>query len=237
MPLRKRLLIVSLLGPCYIAAQAQTTFVRLVTNKGDVVVMLYDGTPGHRDMFVKEVMNGAYHRAEFNRVIKYFVSQAGALDDDILHHEKENPGIGVKRLPAELDKGYIHKRGALGAGRDDNPEKSSFYNQIYFVAGKRFTDVQLDELQQKNGKEITVASRNVYKSIGGTPHLDGNYTVFGEIVHGIEVAEQINATATDGKDVPVVPITFTAKVLSAKQARKFRKRTVRQDRLRGGIAD
>jgi cyclophilin family peptidyl-prolyl cis-trans isomerase len=198
------------------AAKAQQTYVELSTSKGNIVIMLYDKTPKHKQMFLKEVAKGTYKGAKFNRVIKDFVSQAGELDEPILAEEKLHPERKPLRLPAEIDSSLIHKRGALGAGRDDNPEKSSYYNQIYLVSGKTFSDEQLDELEKKTGRKISKKSREIYKTIGGVPRLDYDYTIFGEVVKGLDVAEAINKVATDKKDVPLEPIIFEAKVLSKK---------------------
>lgn len=185
--------------------------------------MLYDETPAHREMFLKAVKDGRYNRAAFNRVIKSFVSQGGELDDTILNREKQFPELGAKRLPAEIRQGLFHKKGALGAGRDDNPDKASYFTQIYFVAGKPQTDAQLDAIEQKKGRAIPASQRAVYKSIGGTPHLDQDYTLFGEIVEGMDVADAINAVATDKNDVPLEAVTFSTVILSKQEVKKLRR--------------
>jgi cyclophilin family peptidyl-prolyl cis-trans isomerase len=196
-----------------VCACAQNAFVELSTNKGKIIVMLYDKTPLHKKMFLNEVGKGTYKQARFNRVIKEPI-----LASEKLHSERK-----PRRLPAEIDSNLIHKKGALGAGRDDNPEKSSYFNQIYLVSGKVSTDQQLDELEKKKGRKMSFKSREIYKTQGGLPRLDFDYTVFGEIVEGLEVAEQINKVETDKQDVPVEPIIFDAKVLSKREI-KARKR-------------
>ncbi|MFA4869423.1 MAG: peptidylprolyl isomerase [Pedobacter sp.] len=206
-----------------IAGKAQSTFVRFATNKGNITVMLYDETPAHRDMFLKSIKRGLYRNAEFNRVIKDFVSQGGELDDTILNREKMNPQLGVKRFPAEIRPSIFHKKGALGAGRDDNPGKASYFSQIYLVVGKKQTDDQLDVIEQKKNRKIPVVQRAVYKTIGGTPHLDQDYTIFGEIVEGMDVADAINRVATDKNDVPLKAVVFNAVVLSKKEAIKLKR--------------
>ncbi len=203
--------------------KAQSTFVRFITNKGNITIMLYDKTPSHRAMFLKSIKAGFYNNAEFNRVIKDFVSQGGELDDTILNREKNNPQLGAKRFPAEIKAELFHKKGALGAGRDDNPEKASYFTQIYLVAGKKQTDAQLDAIEKKKNKTIPAAQRTVYKTIGGTPHLDGDYTIFGEIVDGMEVADAINSVQTDKNDVPLISVVFNAVVLSKKEALKLKR--------------
>jgi cyclophilin family peptidyl-prolyl cis-trans isomerase len=205
------------------AVKAQSTFVRFVTNKGNITVMLYDETPAHRDMFLKSIKKGLYKNAEFNRVIKDFVSQGGELDDTILNREKTNLRLGENRLPAEIKPSIFHKKGALGAGRDDNPEKASYFTQIYLVVGKKQTDDQLDAIERKKNRKIPVAQREIYKEIGGVPHLDQDYTIFGEIVEGMDVADAINSVATDKKDVPLKAVIFNPVVLSKKEALKLKR--------------
>lgn len=195
------------------SSKAQTTLVEFSTTKGNITVMLYDSTPRHRDMFLKAVKKGWYKNAEFNRVIAGFVSQGGELDDTILNREKRHPEQEVKRFPAEFHPAVFHKKGTLGAGRDDNPEKASYFTQLYFVVGKTYTDDQLDAIEKKKNRHIPAAQREVYKTTGGTPSLDGDYTIFGEIVKGMEVADAINAVATDKNDVPLVPVVFNVKII------------------------
>jgi cyclophilin family peptidyl-prolyl cis-trans isomerase len=199
------------------AIRAQSTFVRFETNKGDFVVMLYDETPEHRDMFLRSVKKGHYKNAQFNRVIKDFVSQGGELDDTILNREKRQPKGLVLRFPAEIKPELFHKKGTLGAGRDDNPAKASYLSQLYLVAGKKQTDAQLDAIEQKKNRKIPAAQREVYKTTGGTPHLDGDYTLFGEITEGLEIADAINSIATDKNDVPLSPVVFNVVVLPKKR--------------------
>ncbi|WP_316836280.1 peptidylprolyl isomerase [Pedobacter nutrimenti] len=202
--------------------KAQSTFVRLVTSKGDITLMLYDQTPKHRDMFLQAIKDGTYNEAAFNRVIKSFVSQGGELDEVILDREKQHPENAPKRLAAEIKPGLFHKKGALGAGRNDNPEKSSYLSQIYLVAGKKQTDAQLDAIEAKKGIKFSKKQREIYKTTGGTPHLDQDYTVFGEVVEGMNVADEINGVATNKDDLPLDPVVFKAVILSKKEALRLR---------------
>lgn len=187
--------------------------------------MLYDQTPRHKTMFLEQIKKGTYKNAHFNRVIKDFVSQAGELDEPILAREALHPELTPPRLAAEIDSNLIHKRGALGAGRDDNPEKSSYFNQIYLVAGKTLTDQQLDSVEKKIGRKISAAHREIYKVQGGIPRLDFDYTIFGEIVEGLSVAERINSVATDKNALPVAPVVFKISILGEKEVLKFKKST------------
>lgn len=204
------------------AASAQTNFVKLITSKGDITLMLYDATPKHRDMFLQNIKKGVFTNAQFNRVIKAFVSQAGELDEPILEREKLHPEIPLQRIDAEIKPALFHKKGALGMGRNDNPEKSSYINQIYLVSGKVQTDAELDIIANKKGTTFPASQRAVYKRIGGTPNLDGDYTVFGEVVAGMDVAEAINSVPTNATDLPLTAVTFKALILSKKEATKLK---------------
>ncbi|MET3115645.1 cyclophilin family peptidyl-prolyl cis-trans isomerase [Pedobacter sp. CG_S7] len=205
-----------------VACHAQSSFVQLATNKGNITLLLYDQTPKHRDAFLLSIKNGLFNNAAFNRVIQSFVSQGGELDDTILEREKQHPELPLKRIEAEIIPELFHKKGALGAGRNDNPQKSSYLTQIYLVSGKIFTDQQLDVLEQKKGFKFSSKQRQVYKTVGGIPHLDHDYTVFGEIVEGMAVADAINSAITNKEDLPKIQITFSPRVLSNKESLKFR---------------
>jgi cyclophilin family peptidyl-prolyl cis-trans isomerase len=210
--MKKILLLLPLLF-CTLVLSAQSVHVLFETSKGNIRAMLYDETPKHRDMFLNAIKKGVYKNAEFNRVIKDFVSQGGELDDAILNREKRHPELGAKRFPAELKPTLFHKKGALGAGRDDNPDKSSFFSQIYLVSGKIRTDAQLDTTEKKKNRKIPAAQREVYKTIGGIPYLDQDYTIFGEITEGMEVADAINTVATNKEDVPLTSVIFNIRVI------------------------
>jgi peptidyl-prolyl cis-trans isomerase B (cyclophilin B) len=185
------------------------------TTKGNIELKLYDATPLHRDNFKMLVEEGAYDSLLFHRVIRDFMIQGG--DPDSKHAE---PGIllgdgdRLYTIPAEfrLDEGIFHRRGVLAAARegdDVNPEQRSSAMQFYIVWGKTFDDESLDRVQKRiddytNGRvKLTPKMREVYKTIGGTPHLDGQYTVFGEVVSGLDVVDAIQQVTTDTNDRPV----------------------------------
>ena len=206
---------------CTITVKAQTNYIRLSTSKGNILIMLYDQTPNHRDNLISLVKKGLFRDQEFNRVIKNFVSQGGELDDTILNREKLNPLQPAERLAAEIRPELFHKRGALGAGRNDNPEKSSYLDQIYLVEGKIQTDAELDELEIKKGIKFSAEQREVYKKTGGIPRLDQDYTVFGEIVEGLDVARAINLADTDQQDRPLKKESFKISILSKEEIKKL----------------
>lgn len=210
---------ITLLLFCLVAAWAQAqnnvrSEVELVTDSGVVRLALYNETPKHRDNFLKMVQSGAYNGVLFHRVIKDFMVQTGdlasktATQGQLLGDTPESYSI-----PAEIcfPKLY-HKRGALAAARegdDVNPERASSSTQFYIVWGQKFTDKQLEWAQSRiekytDGKvKLTPELCEVYKTIGGTPHLDGSYTVFGEVLEGLDVVEKIQRTTTDNHDRPV----------------------------------
>jgi len=181
--------------------------IELVTNYGNIVLRLYDSTPLHRDNFIRLVKTGYYDSVLFHRVINRFMIQSG--DPDSKHAEPGQPlGNGGPKytVPAEFRVSIFHKKGVLAAARqgdDVNPEKASSGSQFYIVQGKKFTDAGLDSVEtyRLKGRKIPADQREAYKTIGGTPHLDQGYTVFGEVVSGLDVVDKIAAVPTSkGED-------------------------------------
>jgi len=181
--------------------------VEVVTTKGSLVIRLSDSTPLHRNNFLLLAKKGYYDQLLFHRVIRNFMIQSGDPDSREGHPGKPlsqggSGGPGYT-LPAEFRPELFHHRGALGAARnndDVNPSRASSGSQFYIVQGKRFTDAGLDSVETRRlkGRKIPVAQREVYKEIGGAPHLDQAYTVFGEVVRGMEVVDSIASAATSG---------------------------------------
>ena len=233
--------------------------IEMVTDMGTMVIELYNETPKHRDNFIKLVKESAYDSLMFHRVINKFMVQAGdpdsknAMPQDTLG----NGGLSYK-VDAEFHSELFHKRGALGAARDGNPERASSAMQFYIVQGlvkndslinidqKRINSwlaehyssllpenkVLMDSVQKaidnndyqsylKFDKKIKDAAkkftdfekyvipeahREVYRSIGGTPHLDQNYTVFGEVIKGLDIIDSISVVKTGIYDRPLKDI-------------------------------
>ena len=174
---------------------------------GDIVVRLYDETPIHRDNFLKLAKEGYYDGTLFHRVIKDFMIQGGDPDSKGAPAGKML-GVGGPdyTLEAEIKDGLFHKRGALAAARQGdevNPERRSSGSQFYIVWGKRYTDYQMDAYQKdldsisNDSLKYTPEIRKAYFEKGGVPYLDGAYTVFGEVVDGLEVVDRIQNVATD----------------------------------------
>jgi len=189
---------------CY----AQSKHLLFKTEFGNFKAVLYDYTPHHRDLMLRSIRDHVYHDALFNRIIENFVVQGGEHDIDIAKREAADPLHQQPRLAAEFDDRAFHKMGALGAGRDGNPEKASFLNQIYFVVGKKITATELDNLELKKGIKYTATQRKEYLNNGGQPRLDHDYTVFGEIYEGFEVIMKISRLKTDNQDYPLQKVPF-----------------------------
>lgn len=195
--------------------------VSINTTMGEMIVTLYDDTPLHRDNFIKNVGEGRYDGVLFHRVIDAFMIQSGDFNS-----RGAKPGVMLgedtekRTVPAEFRfPERYHKRGTLCAAREGdqtNPQKASSAAQFYIVTGKVFTDEQLDQVEQRRNIRYTPGQRTYYKTWGGTPHLDNNYTVFGEVVYGMDVADRIQAVATDRNDRPLEDV----KVISMKVLRR-----------------
>ncbi|HYO21170.1 MAG TPA: peptidylprolyl isomerase [Flavisolibacter sp.] len=180
--------------------------IELVTTEGRIILRLSDSTPEHRDNFIRLVKSHYFDSVLFHRVIKGFMIQAG--DPNSIRAAARQPlgnGGPAYTLPAEMNTPLFHKKGAVAAARKgdaENPERRSG-SQFYIVHGRTFTDAQMDsiEVARLQGRKISPARREYYRTIGGTPQLDGNYTVFGEVVSGLEVVDKIaNAPVSTGPD-------------------------------------
>lgn len=187
---------------------AQSHKLQFKTSYGNFKVMLYDFTPNHQKLILNAVKNKVYQDALFNRVIDNFVVQGGEHDEDIAERELKLPKEKHTRLAPEFNSKAFHKIGALGAGRDENPEKASFINQLYFVVGKPVPKDELVALEHKKGIKFNEEQREIYLSKGGLPRLDGDYTVFGEVYEGLDVLLKISKLKTDQKDYPLEAIPF-----------------------------
>lgn len=206
------------------AKTPEATLVLLETSMGDIKVKLYDETPKHRDNFIKLVEDGFYDGILFHRVIKEFMIQAGdPQSKDCDANTRLGAGDVGYKIPAEIVfPALYHKRGALAAARQAdmvNPNRESSGCQFYIVEGRTFSDSEIDmfeaRIRQSTGNpafRYTDGQRITYKTFGGTPHLDGQYTVFGEVVEGFDVIGKIANVATRTADRPVEDI----KILKAR---------------------
>ena len=182
--------------------------VLISTDYGDIKAILYNETPQHRDNFVKLVEEGWYDNTPFHRVIENFMIQGGQNADG-----RRDPGYTI---PAEFVDGLFHKRGALAAARlgdQVNPEKESSGCQFYIVQGRVYDNSELDMIEMRQNLQFSKEQREAYTSVGGTPFLDYEYTVFGEVIEGMEVVDNIAAVKTGAGDKPVEDITMTITLL------------------------
>jgi cyclophilin family peptidyl-prolyl cis-trans isomerase len=199
-------------------------YVRISTSYGQCIIRLYNQTPQHRDNFIKLAKKGFFNGTLFHRVIQNFMIQGGDPDS-----KNAKPGIELGNgdvgytIPAEFRDSLFHKRGVLAAARDDNPQKASSGCQFYIVEGKRLTDSAIDKEEKRSGRKIQDWQREYYKTIGGTPHLDGNYTVYGEVVTGIDMVDQIAAVKKDANDRPLADVPMMVEVLSKRECRQLDK--------------
>ena len=199
--------------------------VLLETTEGNIRIELYNETPLHRDNFMKLVKMQMYDSLLFHRVIKNFMIQGGDLNSK---HAQPGQRLGSGELDYTIEPEFrlpqlFHRRGVVAAAREPdevNPEMRSGACQFYIVWGQVFNDMMIGRVQERldatiHGRvQLTPEMIEVYKTVGGTPHLDGQYTVFGEVTEGMDVVDKIQQTATDGfnrpyTDVRIIKATLT----------------------------
>lgn len=215
--------------------------VLLETTAGNIKLKLYNETPLHRDNFLKLVNLHVYDSLLFHRVIKDFMIQCG---DPKSKEAKPGDFLGEGDLDWTVEQELrlpqlYHRRGVLAAAREpdsDNPYRESSACHFYLAWGKTFTDAELDKMQQRLDTlygyrvKITPEMRETYKTIGGIPHLDGGYTVFGEIAEGLDVLEKIQQTATDENDRPLEDVRILKATVIEKKPATVKKKSVARRR-------
>jgi cyclophilin family peptidyl-prolyl cis-trans isomerase len=194
------------------------TIVQMETSLGNIEILLYDATPKHQENFIKLVKEGFYDDQLFHRVINNFMIQGG--DPNSIGSSKgEMLGVGGPgyTIPAEFVTGLYHKKGALAAARKGdavNPSKASSGSQFYIVQGKVFTNEELNAfVRMGRHKPFTEEQIRDYTSIGGTPHLDDAYTVFGEVTKGLEVVDKIASVPVDAYNRPVEDVIYKIRIV------------------------
>ena len=220
--------------------QATETRVLMHTNKGDIKLKLYNDTPLHRDNFIKLVKEGQYNGLLFHRVIKDFMIQGGDVTSkDAPMNKQLGAGDLGYTVPAEFRyPKYFHKKGALCAARtgdEVNPEKASSASQFYIVTGKKYSEQELNQMEKqlegrlkqeifarlqneteleaekrKDEVKLNPELREAYKNEGGVPFLDNQYTVYGEVVEGMDVVDAIQSSKTNKQDRPTENIVINS---------------------------
>lgn len=210
---------VTLMSFTMLQKDTKETKILISTSFGDIKLKLYNETPQHRDNFIKLVKEGFYNETLFHRIIQGFMIQGG--DPDSKNAPKGtalgNGDVGYT-IPAEFNATLIHKKGALAAARmgdNVNPEKASSGCQFYIVQGKKYTKEDLDKIVKRKQGRVTYTEEQykVYETIGGTPQLDMDYTVFGEVIEGLDVLDKIAAVAKDRSDRPIEDVKMTVKII------------------------
>jgi cyclophilin family peptidyl-prolyl cis-trans isomerase len=179
--------------------------VNIQTKYGIIIVKLYNETPEYRDNFLKLVHHHFFDSLLFHRVIPNFMIQGGdptskrALPGTLLGDSDSG-----YTLPADFHPDLFHKRGALASARDDNPGKRGSGSQFYIVEGKIYNDSLIAVAEKRSGHIIPDDQKKIYETIGGAAHLDQNYTVFGEVISGMNFVDSIAHVKRDSNDRPLV---------------------------------
>ncbi len=191
--------------------QDPNTYVIIETDFGKMEAQLYNTTPKHRDNFIKLVKEGFYDDLLFHRVMPNFMIQGG--DPESKNALPQQPlGMGGPGYEIDAEIGAPHKVGALAAAQAPNPEKKSSGSQFYIVQGQKWDDATLDKIEQQYKITFSPEDRQMYKEVGGAPFLDGTYTVFGELISGMDVVEKIAAQARDAADRPAQDVKMKIRI-------------------------
>lgn len=195
-------------------AAPEKNLVEIETEFGIMLAELYDATPKHRDNFIKLADEGYFNDLLFHRVISNFMIQGGDPDSRNAPAGK-TLGMGGPsyRIPAEFVDSLCHIKGVLAAARSNNPEKKSSGSQFYIVQGSPVTDQLLSQIESKHSFRYTPEQRANYAALGGTPHLDREYTVFGRIIKGLDVIDKIAAVEIDSADRPKKDVKMKVRVI------------------------
>ncbi len=179
------------------------TIIKISTDKGEITIRLFKDTPLHRANFIMLTNAGYFDSTVFSRAVPNFMVQAGSGFNG--RHTDLKIKLGSYTIPAEFSQHHFHKKGAVGMARnyENNPDKRSNPYAFYFVEGSIFSNETLDIYEQKRGYKFTKEQRDYYTKNPGAAHIDGEHTVFGEIISGFEVVPKLTAVATDGQDWPV----------------------------------
>lgn len=204
---------------------SQNHFVKIETDSGTMIARLSNKTPLTTENFIKLVREHFFDGLLFHRVIKAFMIQGGDPDSKNAKSGQELGNGGLKyTVPAEFDTSLFHKKGALAMAResdDVNPQKASSSTQFYIVEGRTFTNPEMDKIEEKFKIKIPENHREIYRTIGGAPFLDMNYTVFGQVISGLDVIDKIASAARDQNNRPLNDIKMKITLLKKSEYRKY----------------
>lgn len=206
-------------------SQNATVFVKIETDSGTMVAKLYNKTPLYKENFERLVKRHFYDGLLFHRVIPGFIIQGG---DPNSKNAKSGQVLGdggsKKTIPAEFDTSLFHKKGAMGMARetdDINPKKASSSVQFYIVDGRTFTNMEMNRIEEQFHIKLPENHREVYRTVGGAPFLDMNYTVFGEVVNGFYVIDKIANAPRDKNNRPLQDIRMKITLMKRSEYRKY----------------
>jgi cyclophilin family peptidyl-prolyl cis-trans isomerase len=208
--MKNKLLIISVLVLGFVkfsVAQRKDYLITLETNLGSAHIILYDETPLHKANFIKLAKSKFYDSLLFHRVINNFMIQGGDPSSKKASAQaKLGAGGGTEKIPFEFTSTRVHKKGALAAARDGNREKKSSASQFYIVDGRKYDDLEITKVEKMNNIKYSNQQRLDYISVGGTPQLDNQYTVFGEVVDNMALVDNIAMVEIGEMDRPVVDV-------------------------------
>ena len=199
--------------------------VTLNTAFGKTHLILFDDTPLHKANFIKLVEKKFYDSLLFHRIIDGFMIQGGDPNSKTAKPNQRlgNGGDNLERIPYEFKSNHPHRKGALAAARDNNPEKKSSACQFYIVQGKKLSDEEITAIAANNKMDYTTKQRADYMILGGVPRLDNNYTVFGEAIDNLDLIDTIAKQIKDTADRPKTDIkmSMTVKKMRKKKITKM----------------
>lgn len=208
----KNLAIICLLCFSLSACKKESNKAVISTEYGDITILLYDSTPKHKENFIKLVNSGFYDDLLFHRVIAQFMIQGG---DPTSKNAAPGTQLGMGGPGYEIDAeiGAPHLYGTLSAARTPNAAKRSSGSQFFIVTGTTQDDNELNSYEQRKKIKYNDEQRKIYKEKGGYPALDMEYTVFGEVVSGMDVVEKISKVEKDASDRPIKDVKMKIKMI------------------------
>ncbi|HEV7380981.1 MAG TPA: peptidylprolyl isomerase [Dyadobacter sp.] len=198
--------------------------ITIKTDQGTMQVILFNETPKHKANFIKLAKDKFYDGLLFHRVIEGFMVQGGDPESRNAEPGKMlGKGDNGYKIPAEFNPKLYHQKGALAAARDNNPAKESSGCQFYLVQGRKWNKADLAKQAARAARKISDEQKKVYETIGGAPHLDGSYTVFGQVIDGIEIIDKITSFPRDERDRPETNIAMKVSVKKMNKKKITRK--------------